>query len=96
MVITTSEATRKHCFFEGRVQGVGFRYTTRNIAINYDVTGYVRNLPDGRVELVAEGPEQEVSNFVDAVADRMNRFVAGISQRQEPVSGQFVNFSIAR
>ena len=51
-----ADCTRRHCYFSGRVQGVGFRYTSRNIAINYDVTGFVRNLPDGRVELVAEGP----------------------------------------
>ena len=42
-------------YFSGHVQGVGFRYTTRSVASRFAVTGYVRNLPDGRVELVAEG-----------------------------------------
>ena len=46
---------RAHVFYSGRVQGVGFRYSTREVACGYEVTGRVRNLPDGRVELVAEG-----------------------------------------
>ena len=96
MVTTAHETSRKHCFFQGRVQGVGFRYTTRNIAIGYDVTGFVRNMDDGRVELVAEGPEQEVSAFISAIADRMNRYVAGITAQDEPASGEYPHFSIAR
>ena len=46
-------------FYEGRVQGVGFRYTARRIAAGFDVAGYVRNLADGRVELVASGDDEE-------------------------------------
>ncbi len=45
--------------YEGRVQGVGFRYLARRIAAGFDVTGYVRNLPDGRVELLASGEAEE-------------------------------------
>ena len=96
MVITTPETTRVHCFFEGRVQGVGFRYTTRNIAINFNVTGYVRNLPDGRVEIVAEGPEAEVSDFIDAVSGRMGRFIHTVDKKEEPALGEYPYFGIAR
>ncbi|HEX8340198.1 MAG TPA: acylphosphatase [Tepidisphaeraceae bacterium] len=96
MMTATSELTRQHCFFEGRVQGVGFRYTTRNIAINYNVSGFVRNLPDGRVELVAEGPENEVSAFVDAVSSRMGRYISGVSYKDELPLGDYPHFSIAR
>lgn len=53
--------------YEGRVQGVGFRWTVRRLAKEFDVTGTVRNLPDGRVELVAQGENGEVTAFLDAV-----------------------------
>jgi acylphosphatase len=54
-------------FFEGNVQGVGFRYTVRHIAKGFDVTGSVRNLRDGRVELLATGEEDELRAFVEAI-----------------------------
>ena len=54
--------------YEGHVQGVGFRFTVRHIAKGFDVTGWVRNLPDGRVELQATGDEEEVRAFLDQVA----------------------------
>ena len=47
-----------HILYEGRVQGVGFRYTTKSVANGFEVTGTVRNLTDGRVELVAEGERE--------------------------------------
>jgi len=56
-------------FYEGRVQGVGFRYTARRVASGFDVAGYVRNLPDGRVELVASGDPDEVDEFLAAMRD---------------------------
>jgi acylphosphatase len=55
-------------FYEGRVQGVGFRFTVRHIAKGFDVTGWVRNLRDGRVELQVTGDAQEVRAFLDQVA----------------------------
>jgi acylphosphatase len=51
--------TAKQVFYSGRVQGVGFRYTTKKLASEFDVTGWVRNLPDGRVELLAIAPDAE-------------------------------------
>ena len=54
-------------FYEGHVQGVGFRYTVRHIAKGFDLTGFVRNLPDGRVELQATGDENEVNAFLEAI-----------------------------
>ncbi len=56
-------------FYEGHVQGVGFRFTVRHIAKGFDLTGWVRNLPDGRVELQVTGEEAEVRAFVDHVAE---------------------------
>jgi len=55
--------------YSGRVQGVGFRYTTKTVATGFDVTGTVRNLPDGRVELVAEGMQEELEAFRSALLD---------------------------
>jgi acylphosphatase len=54
-------------FYEGNVQGVGFRWSVRQIAKGFDVTGAVRNLRDGRVELQATGDEAEVSAFLEAI-----------------------------
>ena len=56
-------------FYEGHVQGVGFRWTVKNLARGFDVTGSVRNLPDGRVELEAAGEKTEVDAFLEAIAD---------------------------
>jgi acylphosphatase len=53
--------------FEGNVQGVGFRYTVRHIAKGFDVTGWVKNLRDGRVEMQMAGAEDEVNAFLDAI-----------------------------
>ncbi len=55
---------RAHVLFSGTVQGVGFRYTTQRFASSLKLTGWVKNLPDGRVELVCEGPREQVENFV--------------------------------
>jgi acylphosphatase len=54
-------------FYEGHVQGVGFRYTVKQIAKGFDVIGWVRNLPDGRVELQASGEPAELSAFLEAI-----------------------------
>jgi acylphosphatase len=55
-------------FYEGNVQGVGFRWSIRHIANGFDITGWVRNLSDGRVELQVNGEDNEVRAFLDAVA----------------------------
>ena len=55
--------------FEGNVQGVGFRWSVKHVAKGFDVAGWVRNLPDGRVELLAGGEETEVRAFVTAIGE---------------------------
>jgi acylphosphatase len=61
--------TARQVFYEGRVQGVGFSYTVRQVATGFDVTGWVRNLPDGRVELLAAGETDEVADFLKAIEE---------------------------
>lgn len=61
----------------GHVQGVGFRYTVLGIARGYAVSGYVKNLPDGQVELWAEGEANEVDRFLEDVAQRMADNIEG-------------------
>ena len=65
-----NQAPRVHrrILYSGRVQGVGFRWTVRETAAGYDVSGSVRNLPDGRVELFAGGEAEEVRAFLTAIA----------------------------
>jgi len=84
-------------YYSGHVQGVGFRYTTRTVAMGFELTGAVRNLPDGRVELVAEGGRDELEAFRQAVRE------SGLAShiRHEAVhwgepSGEFRSFEIAR
>jgi acylphosphatase len=55
-------------FYEGNVQGVGFRWSVRDAAKGFDVTGWVRNLPDGRVEVQVTGEDDEVRAFLDQIA----------------------------
>ncbi len=59
--------TSLQVFFEGRVQGVGFRWSVRHIAKGFDVKGWVRDLIDGRVEMQISGDDEEVRAFVDAI-----------------------------
>ncbi|MGB8225321.1 MAG: acylphosphatase [Sedimentisphaerales bacterium] len=55
----------KHIFFCGRVQGVGFRFTAREVAHRYELTGFVRNTTDGKVELLLQGDQQDIDNCID-------------------------------
>ena len=85
---------RRQCYFRGRVQGVGFRYTASNIALQHNISGYVRNLPDGRVELVMEGSDQEMDQVIQALNSRMNDFIREIDLNTLPATGEFEQFHI--
>ena len=81
-----------HVFFSGRVQSVGFRYQTRQVASGYEVAGYVRNLADGRVELEAEGEDRELEAFMDDLRRTMEGYIKGVeisSGRREGVMRDF-------
>jgi acylphosphatase len=85
---------RKTCYSSGRVQGVGFRYTAQNIAQQYAVKGYVKNLPDGRVELVLEGDDAEVDTVVDCIRERLDSFIGKVDYNLLPATGEFGRFQI--
>jgi acylphosphatase len=89
--------SRLQVYYEGTVQGVGFRYTVKTLACDYEVTGLVRNLPDGRVELVAEGVKTELSAFQQAIREsELGHFIRKEEVAwQEPVGG-LRGFEIAR
>jgi len=86
---------RRTVHYSGHVQGVGFRMTTRGIAADFDVVGYVKNLPDGRVELVAEGQADELDRFLKAVHDRMGGYIHDARMDRSEASGQYQRFEIA-
>lgn len=69
---------RVRVYYSGRVQGVGFRYNAKSVAAGFEITGTVRNLDDGRVELIAEGERDELEAFRVAIRDSgMAGFVRG-------------------
>jgi acylphosphatase len=85
---------RRSVYFSGRVQGVGFRFTTVQISEDFEVSGYVRNLPDGRVEAVFEGEPGEIDRFQAAVAAEMRSYIRDIQQQDSPASGEFAGFQV--
>jgi acylphosphatase len=79
----------KRVTYAGRVQGVGFRYTAQQLATGHpQVAGYVRNLPNRDVELVAEGPAEEVGVLLAELAERMARYIEHTTVRDEAPTGQ--------
>ena len=66
---------RREVCFSGQVQGVGFRYTVMRLAANREVTGFVRNLPDGRVQMNAEGASGEIDRLLDGIRDAMGGYI---------------------
>ncbi len=85
---------RRQILYRGLVQGVGFRYTTRRLATRFDVTGYVRNVPDGQVLVVAEGQPDEVKRFLSAVKAEMGSYIEGARESVTPPTGEFRSFEI--
>jgi acylphosphatase len=88
---------RLHAFYSGRVQGVGFRFTVKMVAHGFDVTGTVRNMPDGRVELVAEGERAELEQFLKAIQDsEVGAFIRNEEKAWAETKNEFSGFEIIR
>ena len=82
-------------FYSGRVQGVGFRYSVRTVASGYDVVGTVRNLADGRVELVGEGTESELQSFRQGIRESgLDHFIQNEEVRWGEAENEFRGFEI--
>ena len=86
-----------HIIYSGRVQGIGFRYTVKTVAHGFETTGSVRNLPDGRVELIAEGARAELEAFRQAVRDSgLDHFIDKEDVSWAESTNEFRGFEIVR
>ncbi len=84
-----------HIYYSGKVQGVGFRYAVKTAATGFEVTGLVRNLPDGRVELAAEGAREELEAFRQAIRDEgLDHFIRDEKVDWSDATGEFRGFEI--
>lgn len=82
--------------YSGHVQGVGFRYTARSLSPGFEVTGKVRNLADGRVELIVEGDRAELEAFRQAVRESgLGSLIRNESVQWSPATGEYRGFEIA-
>ena len=88
---------RLQIYFSGHVQGIGFRYSVKQLTLEFEVTGWVKNLPDGRVEVVVEGERCELETFQEAIPDAgLRRFIHETHSNWNKGTGEFKGFEIAR
>jgi acylphosphatase len=88
---------RLNIFYSGRVQGVGFRYAIKTVAAGFEIAGHVRNLPDGRVELTAEGARAELEAFRAAIrAEGLAGFIRDEEVSWSEMKSEFRGFEISR
>ena len=87
---------RAHVFYSGQVQGVGFRYTAQDIAMSLGLKGFVKNLEDVRVEIVAEGREADIKELLDKISkDQLGRYIKDTELSWEKPTKEFDSFEIA-
>jgi acylphosphatase len=87
---------RVRIFAGGRVQGVAYRFYAEKMAARLDVTGWVRNLADGRVEILAEGAAVSIETFLERLRDGPSLArVDNFDVRREPATGEFGDFRVA-
>ena len=89
-----TELRRREVYYSGRVQGVGFRYTVQALARRFAVSGFVKNLADGRVQLVVEGTAAEIGAFLAAVWAEMGHYVADTQEIAGEATGRFSGFQV--
>jgi acylphosphatase len=93
-MIIMSDVHHEIVHFTGRVQGVGFRYQTLQVAKEFEVSGYVQNLSDGRVQLEAEGTPEEIESFLTAIGERMEGYIRKTDRAAGRRTPQFKGFMI--
>ncbi|RKY39173.1 MAG: acylphosphatase [Candidatus Omnitrophota bacterium] len=86
--------SRVHLFYSGYVQGVGFRFTTERIALSLQVKGWVRNLRDGRVEIVAEGEKKDLEELMARLRESFSGYIKEVQVTWETPQGEFDDFTI--
>jgi acylphosphatase len=84
----------RHVIFIGRVQGVGFRYTAHRIAYRHQLTGFVRNLPDGTVEMVAQGPAGDIDDCIKDIKDYFGDYLRETRIQEIPTNPKCKDFRI--
>jgi acylphosphatase len=89
-----SDMQRREVYFSGRVQGVGFRYSTSTLARQFAVTGFVKNLPDGRVQLIVEGRKKEIESFLAAIRKERSDNITKTEETTKPATAEFKGFEI--
>jgi len=83
-----------HVFYTGRVQGVGFRFTTQDLARDLNVYGWAKNLGDGRVKVVAEAEEEVLKDFLGKVNKYFSKYIQDVDIQWQAASGEFKEFGI--
>jgi acylphosphatase len=92
--VAESNSQQREIYYSGAVQGVGFRYTARALARDFAVSGFVRNLADGRVQLVVEGEAEEIDGFLTAIRVELRHYIRQVQETIQPTSGKFPGFEI--
>jgi acylphosphatase len=92
----SDETSCRRVIYHGRVQGVGFRFTAHRIAQQHPVRGFVRNLRDGTVELVAAGSESAVRRFLGEMLDAMRANITAADESDWPTPLDSTGFEIRR
>ena len=85
---------RIHAYYSGSVQGIGFRFTAERIATSLNLTGWVKNLRDGRVEVVCEGQEVTLQDFLRQINSTFNNSINDADIKWSEATGKFDNFDI--
>ncbi len=85
---------RLHIYYSGSVHGVGFRYTAERTALSLNITGWVKNLEDGRVEVVCEGDAAALNKFSDRIKDIFGAYIRDVSMEPQMPTGEFEGFDI--
>lgn len=83
-----------HVYYSGQVQGVGFRYTARHMAKSLGLTGWVKNLPDGQVELLAEGEESVLKELLDSIRTELGYYRFDEAADWQPAGDEYKAFEI--
>ena len=86
--------TQAHILYSGTVQGVGFRCTAQRYAQDLDLKGWIKNLSDGRVEILAEGPQKIIEEFCQKTDNHFQGYIDEKKITQRPAEGKFSDFRI--